>query len=206
MEIKKLSLGTMGTNCYLIWDNDKNGVIIDPGFTDARINTIINENALTIHYILLTHGHFDHLGGVQKIKNETGAKVLIHENDQDCLTDPKRNLSLMAKIELRLDPADGYLVEGQNLQVGNLEFEILHTPGHSKGGICLLTGKHLFSGDTLFNRSVGRADFPDGDMNELLTSIREKLFILPDDTLVYPGHGENTSIGYERKHNPHLNY
>lgn len=204
MEIKKLSLGVMGTNCYIVWDENKNGIIIDPGFTDSRVNTIIKEQSLNIHYILLTHGHFDHIGAVEKLKQETGAKVLIHENDKECLTDPRRNLSFLAGLDLQGQPADAYLVNGQILQVGTLEFKIIHTPGHSKGGICLLANKNLFSGDTLFNTSIGRTDFADSDINELLTAIREKLFILPDDTIVYPGHGENTTIGYEKKHNPYL--
>ncbi len=205
MEIKKLSLGVMGTNCYLVWDEDRNGVVIDPGFTDSRIKAIIDEHELTIHYILLTHGHFDHIGAIEKLKKETGAKVLIHENDKACLTDPKRNLSYMAGFDLSGEEADGFLVDGQTLQVGELEFKIIHTPGHSKGGVCLLAGKHLFSGDTLFNTSIGRTDFPDSDINELLAAIRNKLFILADDTLVYPGHGENTTIGYEKRYNPYLN-
>ena len=204
MEIKKLSLGMMGTNCYIVWDEDDNAVIIDPGFIDSRLKTIIEGKSLKVHYILLTHGHFDHIGAVENLKKETGAKVLIHEEDRDCLIDPNRNLSILAGFDLSVEEADGYLVDGQILQVGNLEFKVLHTPGHSKGGICLFMGEHLFSGDTLFNTSIGRTDFHDGDFKELITAIREKLLILPDVTLVYPGHGENTTIGYEKRHNPYL--
>ncbi len=196
----------MGTNCYIVWDENKNGVIIDPGFIDSRIKTIIDENDLIIHYILLTHGHFDHIGAVEKLKKETGAQVLIHENDKACLTDPKRNLSYLAGLDLSGQEADGFLVDEEILQVGNLSFKIIHTPGHSKGGVCFLINKHLFSGDTLFNSSIGRTDFFDSDMNELIAAIRHKLFVLPDDILVYPGHGENTMIGYEKKHNPYLNF
>lgn len=206
MKIKKVSLGVMGTNCYIVWDENRNGVVIDPGFTDSRLKAIIEKNDLMIHYILLTHGHFDHIGAVEKLKKETGAKVLIHEKDKACLTDPKRNLSYLAGLEIRGEEADGFLIDKDVLQVGDLKFEIIHTPGHSKGGVCLLADNHLFSGDTLFNTSIGRTDFFDSDRKELLKVIRDRLLILPDATLVYPGHGENTTIGYEKKHNPYLKF
>ncbi|WKY46381.1 MBL fold metallo-hydrolase [Eubacteriaceae bacterium ES3] len=204
MEIEKLSLGSMGTNCYLIWDDNKNGIIIDPGFMDNRVEEIIKDKDLKIKYIVLTHGHFDHLGGVEHLRKLTQAQVLIHAEDSDCLTNPQRNLSYLAGMNLECGKADGYLVESENLKVGDLDFRIIHTPGHSKGGVSLLINKYLFSGDTLFNTSIGRTDFMDGNLDELLTNIREKLLILPDDTIVYPGHGENTTIGYEKLHNPFL--
>ncbi|WKY43006.1 MBL fold metallo-hydrolase [Eubacteriaceae bacterium ES2] len=204
MEIEKLSLGSMGTNCYIVWDEQKNGVIIDPGFMDSRVEALINSKDLKIAYILLTHGHFDHLGAVENLRQLTGARVLIHRSDSDCLTNAQRNLSYLGGMNLECQKADGYLDEDKSLKVGDLEFKIIHTPGHSKGGVSLLIENHLFSGDTLFNTSIGRTDFMDGDLNELLTNIREKLFVLTDDTIVYPGHGENTTIGYEKLHNPFL--
>lgn len=204
MEIEKLSLGSMGTNCYLVWDDQKNGVIIDPGFMDSRVEAFINKKQLKIKYILLTHGHFDHLGAVEYLRNLTGAEVLIHKSDSDCLTNAQRNLSYLGGMSLECQKADGSLEEGKELIVGDLVFRVIHTPGHSKGGVSLLIGSHLFSGDTLFNTSIGRTDFMDGDLNVLLTNIREKLLILPGDTIVYPGHGENTTIAYEKLHNPFL--
>lgn len=205
MEIIKKSLGQMGTNCYLIWDEKTlEAAVIDPGFEDPQIGAIINENKLNVKYILLTHGHFDHLGGVDQIKQLTGAKVLIHENDADCLLDPRRNLSVLAGMSMVLEPADGFLKENETIALGTVSIRVIHTPGHSKGGVCLLAEEHLFAGDTLFNTSIGRTDFADGDLKELLNGIETKLFILDDATIVLPGHGENTTIGYEKLSNPFL--
>ncbi len=205
MEVIKKSLGQMGTNCYVVWDEKTlEAAVIDPGFEDQRINAIINENKLQVKYILLTHGHFDHLGGVNQIKQLTGAKVLIHQSDADCLTDPRRNLSVLAGLSMVLDPADGFLSENETITFGEIVIRVIHTPGHSKGGICLLAEDQLFAGDTLFNTSIGRTDFADGDLNEILNGISSKLFILDDATTVLPGHGENTTIGYEKTNNPFL--
>lgn len=205
MEMIKKSLGQMGTNCYLIWDEKTlEAAVIDPGFEDPQIGAIINENKLNVKYILLTHGHFDHLGGVDQIKQLTGAKVLIHENDADCLLDPRRNLSVLAGMSMVLEPADGFLKENETIALGTISIRVIHTPGHSKGGVCLLAEDHLFAGDTLFNTSIGRTDFADGDLKELLNGIETKLFILDDATIVLPGHGENTTIGYEKLNNPFL--
>lgn len=203
MEIKKLSLGQMGTNCYVLWDeNSLESAVIDPGFEDIRVLDIIEKNKLNVKYILLTHGHFDHLGGVNQVKAVTGAKVLIHENDEDCLRVAKRNLSILAGMELELKPADGLLFENEAIHLGELSIRVIYTPGHSKGGVCFLVGDTLFTGDTLFNTSIGRTDFADGDLAELLENISSKLFILEDGVKVLPGHGENSTIGYEKKHNP----
>jgi len=205
METRKLSLGQMGTNCYVLWDEySKEAAVIDPGFEDARVLEVIAENKLDVKYILLTHGHFDHLGGVNQVKAATGAKVLIHEADADCLTTPMRNLSVLAGMKLELEPADGLLSENEAIHLGDLNIRVIHTPGHSKGGVCFLVGDALFAGDTLFNTSIGRTDFADGDLNELLGNISSKIFVLNDDIKVLPGHGENTTIGYEKKHNPFL--
>ena len=205
MQVIKKSLGQMGTNCYLVWDEKTlEAAVIDPGFEDQRISDSINENKLKVKYILLTHGHFDHLGGVNQIRELTGAKVLIHENDADCLLDPRRNLSVLAGMSMVLEPADGYLNENETITLGTVVIRVIHTPGHSKGGICLLAEDQLFAGDTLFNTSIGRTDFADGDLNELLNAIETKLFILDDATTVLPGHGENTTIGYEKMNNPFL--
>lgn len=205
MEIIKKSLGQMGTNCYVLWDEKSlEAAVIDPGFEDQRIVDVITQNNLTVKYILLTHGHFDHLGGVNQIRKLTGAKVLIHANDADCLTDPKRNLSILAGMSMALKPADGYLSEKENINVGDINIRVMHTPGHSKGGVCLLAENTLISGDTLFNTSIGRTDFADGDLTELLNAIEFKLFLLDDAIRVLPGHGDDTTIGYEKKNNPFL--
>ncbi|WP_303870610.1 MBL fold metallo-hydrolase [Acetobacterium wieringae] len=205
MEIIKKSLGQMGTNCYVIWDeNTLEAAVVDPGFEDQQIGDIIHDNKLKVRYILLTHGHFDHLGGVNQIKQLTGAKVLIHENDADCLLDPKRNLSVLAGMAMVLPPADGYLSENQTITLGDIAIRVIHTPGHSKGGVCFFADGQLIAGDTLFYASIGRTDFADGDLSELLNMIVTKLFILDDATIVLPGHGGNTTIGYEKMNNPFL--
>ena len=205
MEIRKLSLGQMGTNCYVLWDeNSLEAAVIDPGAEDRRILDIIEENKLKVEYILLTHGHFDHLGGVNQVKASTGAKVFIHEEDADCLTTPMRNLSVLAGMKLELEPAEGLLSENEAIHLGELNIRVIHTPGHSKGGVCFLVEDTLFAGDTLFNTSIGRTDFADGDLDELLGNISSKIFVLNDDIKVLPGHGENTTVGYEKKHNPFL--
>lgn len=205
MEIRKFSLGQMGTNCYVLWDeNSLEAVVIDPGFEDNRVLDIIEKSKLNVKYILLTHGHFDHLGGVNQVKDTTGAKVLIHENDADCLMDPSRNLSVLAGMNLELEPADGLLSENEVIAIGDLKIRVIHTPGHSKGGVCFYVGDTLIAGDTMFNTSIGRTDFADGDLSELLESINHKIFLLDDDVKVLPGHGENTTIGYEKKNNPFL--
>ncbi len=205
MKIIKKSLGQMGTNCYVLWDEKTlAAAIIDPGFEDQQIIDIINENHLKVKYILLTHGHFDHLGGVSQLKNLTNAKVLIHKNDADCLTSSQRNLSDLIGMALVLEPADGFLTEDETVALGDITIRVIHTPGHSKGGVCLLAEDQLFAGDTLFNTSIGRTDFADGDLNELLSGISQKLFVLDDAITVLPGHGENTTIGYEKRNNPFL--
>lgn len=205
MEVIKKSLGQMGTNCYVVWDeNTLEAAVVDPGFEDQQICDIINDNKLKVKYILLTHGHFDHLGGVNQIKQLTGAKVLIHENDADCLLDPKRNLSVLAGMAMILPPADGLLSENQTIMLGDLVIRVIHTPGHSKGGVCFFADGQLIAGDTLFYTSIGRTDFADGDLSELLNVIKTKLFILDDATIVLPGHGGNTTIGYEKMNNPFL--
>jgi len=203
MKVIKKSLGQMGTNCYVFWDEKSlEAAVIDPGFEDQRIVEIIEKNKLKVKYILLTHGHFDHIGGVSQIKDLTGAKVLININDADCLTNADRNLSTMIGMPFDLAPADGYLSEGENIQIGDMNVQVFYTPGHSKGGVCFLVGDTLFAGDTLFNTSIGRTDFLDGDLAELLSGVQKKLLVLDDKTKVLPGHGENTTIGYEKTHNP----
>jgi glyoxylase-like metal-dependent hydrolase (beta-lactamase superfamily II) len=205
MKVIKTSLGQMGTNCYVIWDEKSlEAAVIDPGFEDQRIIDIISENGLKVKAILLTHGHFDHLGGVTQIKKLTGAKVFIHENDADCLTHPERNLSILVGMSMKLDPADGFLMENETVNIGSIALKVIHTPGHSKGGVCFFAENLLFAGDTLFNTSIGRTDFADGDLTELLNSIELRLFILNDETAVLPGHGENSTIGYEKEYNPFL--
>lgn len=196
--------GPIGVNSYLVIDVEtKEAAIIDPGFFDSRIEKAIKENELKLKYIILTHGHGDHIGGVPAILDKyDGVLLVAHSDEAAMLKDGEINCSrqMFGKaIELE---ADIWVEEADSLKLGELELKFIHTPGHSNGGMCILVGDVLFSGDTLFRMSIGRTDFPQGSMAKIMKSIKEKLFKLPDNTKVYPGHMESTDIGYEKRNNP----
>ena len=204
MILKKLELGMFASNCYIVGDeSSKEGMIIDPGAEANRIMGVVEELGLDIKFIVLTHGHIDHVGALAEVKEATGAEVAIHVNDARSLqANPLRQAFSPSSQEL--PSPDILLKEGDILDIGNLHFRVLHTPGHSPGCICLLEEGVVFSGDTLFNFGIGRADFPGASYDEELESIRTKLLVLPDNTAVYPGHGPETTIGVERQFNPFL--
>lgn len=205
MILEGMQVGQLGTNCYIIGsEKTKDGAVIDPGGDGAKILNKINQLGLQIKYIILTHAHVDHIGAVSEIKQATKAKILIHTDDAPLLVDPKKNLSAFVGGTVTVDAADQLLNEGDLIQVGDIELKVIHTPGHTKGGICLLAGNVLFSGDTLFAGSIGRTDFPGGNYQTLIDSIKNKLLNLPDDVMVYPGHMQPTNMGVEKKHNPFL--
>ena len=193
-------VGELGTNCYLTGDKD-NLIVIDPGGDAAKILNVINENSYKVKYIVLTHCHYDHIGAVSEVKEKTNAEILISENEKRNYMSTGVTLQNMFGDASMITPPDMLLKEGEIIKSGEYEFKVIETPGHTSGGICLLCGDKLFSGDTLFRESVGRTDFPTGDMGQLLANIRGKLFTLPPETVVYPGHGEATTIGYEIKNN-----
>jgi glyoxylase-like metal-dependent hydrolase (beta-lactamase superfamily II) len=159
---------------------------------------------LSIKIIVLTHSHIDHVGGLADVKKATGAVIAIHENEAPFLLKQPRLMEFMPPTPPS-PPADRLLKDGDMIKVGKLKFKVLHTPGHTSGGICLLGDGIVFTGDTLFNYSIGRADFPGSDYDQEMQSIRSKLMTLPDETRVYPGHGPATTIGTERKGNPFIN-
>lgn len=199
------AVGAMGANCYLFaCEETKKGVVVDPGGDGRVIYRWILEDSIQVEYILLTHGHLDHIGAVDELRELLGAKVLIHAGDAQMLTDGRKNLSAYFGPSLSFQAADGFLADGQVLSVGNQTLTVLATPGHSPGSVCLLTSEGVMSGDTLFAGSIGRTDFPGGSLEQLLKGVETKLLVLPDDTRVFPGHGEATTIGYEKKHNPFL--
>ncbi|MGI6449756.1 MAG: MBL fold metallo-hydrolase [Desulfitobacteriia bacterium] len=196
----------MGVNCYLVsCEQTKKAILVDPGAGSKRIYDWLKGKDLEIIAIVLTHGHFDHLGAVEFLRKELGVKVAIHADDAEMLVSPQKNLSQYSGLAMKLQPAEIILQDKQELSVGEMIIKVLHTPGHTPGGICLLTPEGLLSGDTLFNGSVGRTDFPGGDMGQLIKSIKEKLMVLNDDLRVYPGHEGATTIGRERKYNPFIN-
>lgn len=205
MFIKGMEVGTVACNCYLVGcEETKKAVVIDPGAAPSTIIDLIKTSGYTVETIVNTHGHVDHIGGNNEVKKFTGAKLLIHRLDAKMLTSAAANFSMFMGKPVTSVAADELLDEGSVVKVGNLELKVLHTPGHTPGGICLVADKVIFSGDTLFYGSIGRTDFPGGSYETLIKSIKEKLMVYSDDTVVYPGHGPVTSIAFERQYNPFL--
>lgn len=208
MIVEKIVVGPFASNCYIVGsESNKEGIIIDPGDEAKKILKKVSDVGLDIKLITLTHGHIDHVGALKEVKEATGAEVAIHADDVKSLSGGAGFLVSLLVPGLsypKPPPPDRLLKDGDSLDIGALHFEVLHTPGHTPGGICLVGEGVVFSGDTLFNYSIGRADLPGGNYSQLLSSIRTKLLVLPDNTVVYPGHGPDTTIGVERKGNPFL--
>jgi len=199
------ALGEFMSNCYIVaCDETNQALVIDPGIQHPWIQSCVTENNLTVAGIILTHGHLDHIGGADWVKGWSGAPVAIHEADADYLTSPALNGSLYFGMHVQAAPADRLLRDGDEVRAGNLRFQVIHTPGHSPGGICLYSPGHLFAGDTLFAGSIGRTDLPGGGHRTLIESIKTRLLTLPPETVVYPGHGPSTTVGDERAYNPFL--
>ena len=191
------------TNTWLLWDDESGeALLIDPAAPSEELLSRIAELKLRVLNIVNTHGHADHIGGNKFFKSKLQAPVMIHPADAGMLVDNKKNFSEYLGAPLETMAADIMADEQTQLKLGTHPITLLHTPGHTPGGICLLAGKFLISGDTLFELSIGRTDFPGGSHSQLIRSIKEKLFILPDDVVVCPGHDPRTSIGMERKNNP----
>jgi glyoxylase-like metal-dependent hydrolase (beta-lactamase superfamily II) len=204
MILKTLVVGPISANCFIIGDSTTNeGAIIDPGGNARWIVQVVKETGLAIQFIIATHGHFDHNAAVAPLKEALQCDFLLHKDDLPFVKRSKNTaMNWGISIDQVPDP-DRYVNEGDILKVGGLELEIIHTPGHSPGGISLYIKSEgiLFSGDTLFFSSIGRTDFDGGSMSQLQNSIREKLYTLPDNTVVYTGHGEQTTVGGEKTHN-----
>jgi len=203
MVLKCIPTGMLDSNCYIVGDSGE-GAIIDPGANEDDIMEEVGKAGLRIKYIILTHGHLDHIYSVDAVREKTGAAVAVHENDANALTDSRYNGSALFGMDVAFRKADKLLKDGDVLEVGRLKLEILSTPGHTPGGICIKAGNCVFTGDTLFRLSIGRTDFENGNYEDLMHSIKSKLMTLKDDTVVYPGHGRPSTIGYERRHNPFL--
>ncbi|AIQ14478.1 MBL fold metallo-hydrolase [Paenibacillus durus] len=206
LNIRNFSLGPLQTNAYLLTGVDPaKGIIIDPGMNPASLVRAIQD--MEIEAILLTHAHFDHIGGVDEIRKLKNCPVYLHALEGDWLTSAKLNGSLMwpnVSPPITTDPAEFDLDEGQTLELIGNTFRVFHTPGHSPGSVSFLCGNDLFAGDVLFRLGVGRTDLPGGRERDLLDSIQGKLFKLDDDVTVYPGHGPRTRIGFERVNNPYV--
>lgn len=210
MRVISLAVGHLLTNCYIVsCERTREALVIDPGLSINEVENFLKEimkNSLQVKYIVNTHGHMDHISGNALIKERTGAKIMIHEYDADMLINPIENLSGIMGLSITSPPPDLTLKDGDKIRIGDLEIEVLHTPGHTPGSISLYYRNEgvIFTGDTLFAGSIGRTDFPGSSYRMLIKSIRERLLILPDETIVYPGHGEATTIGRERRWNPFL--
>ncbi len=205
-KLARLVLGPIMTNCYLVKDLESGQiVVIDPADEAERILDAAEKLDGKISLILLTHGHFDHICAVSRLKEQTGALICAGKNEKELLADPFRNLSDEYGMDLSLQ-ADRWLSDEETVGTDHLSFKVLETPGHTQGGVCyyLESAGVLFSGDTLFDHSVGRTDFPTGSMSQIVRSIRKKLYVLPEDTAVLPGHGELTRIGTEIQENPFI--
>jgi len=203
--VERLVVGPLQTNCYIVGDaGTGEAMVIDPGGDAERILESLDRVKLKATLIVNTHGHFDHIMANRELMEATGAPLAIHPDDNAMLGNPLRSFALFMGRMRPSPPATVLLGEDSTVTVGAFQFQVLHTPGHSAGSISLWcpVEKVVFCGDVLFNMGIGRTDFPGGSHKTLLQSIRDKLFTLPDDTVVFPGHGPETTIGYERAHNP----
>ena len=200
MVLEKLTVGILEENCYLVGDPEAL-LVVDPGAEGKKIINHIQSKGYKVQYVVLTHCHFDHVGAVAEILEETGAHLLIGANEKDNYFN--ETVSFCDRLGPSFKPStpDRLLQEGDVITGGNYRFTVLFTPGHTSGSICLLCGDMLFSGDTLFFQSIGRADFPTGNLKALVNSVKEKLFTLKEGVKVYAGHGPDSSIGYEKEHN-----
>ncbi len=210
LKIGRLMLGICQTNCYFIYQDSeqmqqdgKAVIFIDPADRGDYIYETLQNNGFRVAGILLTHGHFDHIWGAEKLRELSGARIYAYEGEKEVCEDARINISESAGRSCTLK-VDQYLKDGQEITIADMTCQVIATPGHTEGSCCYYfpEDKMLISGDTLFQESVGRTDFPTGSMSTLVRSIKEKLFILPEDVKVYPGHGESTDIGYEKNNNP----
>jgi len=210
MFLKQMQVSQMAVFAYLVGDEETGeALVIDPAADTARIASLAADNSLTIKYIVNTHGHVDHISGNRDMKERTGAQIVIHEADADMLVStPALYLRMFGAKSS--PPADITVREGDTIAAGRVAFQVIATPGHSPGSMCLYGEGLVFTGDTLFVGAIGRTDLPGGSWNTMARSLREKLAVLPDDTKVLPGHNygpaPTSTIGYEKRHNPYLKF
>ena len=206
MFLKTLAVGSIGTNCYLAGCPDtKKVAVIDPGDDGKRILALLEQSGYQVEYIINTHGHIDHIGANKEIKDATGAQLLIHKEDGEYLTNSQKNLSGFMPFQVSGPAADRLLEDGDTITIGDtVKLTVLHTPGHTPGGICLKGDDVIFTGDTVFAGSIGRTDLPGGSYQVIINSIKDKLLTLKGDFRLLPGHGPASTLGEERISNPFL--
>lgn len=198
-------VGPLGVNCYVVGDEKtREAMVIDPGGDAREILDVVRREQLKVVAIVATHAHFDHLFALEELRAATRAPFVLHADEAPMLAGATLGARLFGFVFGQPAPAERLVREGDEVRVGTLAFRVLHTPGHSPGGMCLLRDRIVFVGDTLFQGGIGRTDLPGGDYGTLMRSIRDKLLTLPDDTVVYPGHGDPTTIGEEKQLNPFL--
>jgi len=203
MVLKKIIAGPIGVNCYIIGcERTGAGAVIDPGENCEIIFSVLKDNHIDLKYILLTHGHIDHLAHLNRVKEKTNAEFLMHKDDQFLL----RGLSAQALMFGLPDPGkllpDRFVEDNEKISLGELTITVLHTPGHSPGSVTFCVAKKLFVGDLIFEGSVGRTDLPGGNHQTLIDSVESKIFTLPPETEIYPGHGPHTTVRQEKASNP----
>ena len=202
LQVEQLVVGPLDSNCFIVWDDQiKQGVVIDSGDDADKILNRIKELGIEIKAILVTHGHFDHVGAVAPLKRELNVEFLAHKDDLFFIEDGENAARRWGVMIEQPPKPDRFIKDGDTIEVGNYELEVLHTPGHSPGGVSFLHNRMVFGGDTLFQSSIGRTDFRKGSFEELEKSIKTRLYTLPDDTIVYTGHGPTTTIGEEKRYN-----
>ena len=206
MKIDRLVLGAYETNCYILRNSEtaRDSLIVDTGLEAGELVDFLRRDELNPLAVVLTHGHADHINGLGVLrKNYPEIEVYIHKADAGLLTNDQDNLSFLLARTFSAEPADSFIEEGDVIEQAGIKLEVLHTPGHTPGGICLYSKDEqiIFTGDTMFAGSVGRTDMTGGSITQLIKSIKEKLCVLPDETIVYPGHGPQTTIGQEKAHN-----
>jgi glyoxylase-like metal-dependent hydrolase (beta-lactamase superfamily II) len=205
--IKRLVVGHLSANCYVVGlKSGGEGMVIDPGGNEQDIFKAITDSGLEITTIVLTHGHSDHIAALYDIQDRTSAQVSIHIEDADFL-EGRSSFSSQFGISYKTPhPPDRLLREGDVIAIGGLSFTVVHTPGHTPGSICLLGDNMIFTGDTIFRRGIGTTLMPGSSRRQLIESIHNRLMVLPDDTIIYPGHGRETTVGAERRDNPYARY